>query len=109
MRYEVLSGDAIIGWSELECGDPPMGVAFGRFHPSNLYVPSRHSGPNCGLRVRPEGGDEFIEPSEYVFIEDRSTEFGLEGIEVSILGLGAATYERFFLDHVKRYEAQFRQ
>jgi hypothetical protein len=33
MRYEVFAGDVVIGWSELEKGDPPMGVALGVLHP----------------------------------------------------------------------------
>jgi hypothetical protein len=108
MRYEVLPGDTQIGWSELEFGDPPMGVAHGRFHPSDHYRSSSHAGSNTDLRARPEGSGEFFQPSGGVFIEDLSADFGPEGIEVSILGLDGATYRRFFPHHVKTYEEQFR-
>jgi hypothetical protein len=108
MRYEVLSREARIGWSELEFGDPPMGVAHGRFHPSDLYQSARHAGPNADLRARPEGSDEYFQPAGGVLIEDLSSEFGPEGIEVTVLGLDAATYQRFFPQLVKTHEDQFR-
>ena len=108
MRYEVLSGGSCIGWSELEFGDPPMGVAHGRFHPSDFYRSALHAGPEADLRARPEGSDEFFQPSAGVFIEDLSAEFGPEGIEVSVLGLDAQVYRRFFSHHVQSYENQFR-
>ena len=60
MRFEVLSGDTRIGWSELEFGDPPMGVAHGRFYPSDFYRSSRHAGLDGDLRARPEGSEEFF-------------------------------------------------
>jgi hypothetical protein len=108
MRFDVLLGDALIGWSALEFGDPPTGVAYGRFYPSDLYVPSVHAGPAIGLRVRPEGGDEFFEQAAGVHIEDLSDDFGPEGIEVSIIGMDSETYARFFPHHVADYEKQFR-
>ncbi len=38
MRFEVKLGSEIIGFSELERGDPPMGVASGRFVPTPAYA-----------------------------------------------------------------------
>ena len=70
MRFEVLSGNAIIGWSELRVGDPPLGVAYGRFVPSDLYVSSEHAGPAMGLRLRPEGGEGGFESVGGVHIEN---------------------------------------
>jgi hypothetical protein len=35
--FEVYSHSELIGWSELEHRDPPMGVAFGRFVPAPAY------------------------------------------------------------------------
>ena len=108
MRFEVLSGDAIIGWSELELGDPPMGVAYGRFHPSDLYVSSVHAGPATGLRMRPDGGEGVFESVGGVHIEDLSADFGPEEIEVTVLGLEAETYAHFFPHHMEWYEKQLR-
>jgi len=108
MRYEILSGGSCIGWSELEFGDPPMGVAQGRFYPTDLYQSAIHAGPDRDLRARPEGSDEFFQPSAGVFIEDLSAELGPDGIEVSVLGLDAEVYQQFFPQHVKAYENHFR-
>jgi hypothetical protein len=108
MRCEVFSGDALIGWSELEHGDPPMGVAYGRFIPSELYVPAVHAGSDVGLRARPEGEQAFF-PAKGVHIEDLCDDFGPEEIEVSVLGLESAAYLHYFPDHVRNYEQQFRQ
>jgi hypothetical protein len=58
--------------------------------------------------VRPEGDEQLLEPTGGVHIEDLSPDFGQEGIEVSVLGLGAEAYKRFFPHHVKSYEIQFR-
>lgn len=108
MRFEVLSGNTVIGWSHFELGDPPMGVVYGRFFPSESYVSSQHAGPYSGLRARPEGHEQVLEPSEGVCIEDRSADFGSEGIEVSILGLASEVYSRVFPHHLKTYEDQLR-
>jgi hypothetical protein len=108
MRCEVFFGDALIGWSELEHGDPPMGIAYGRFIPSVLYVPATHAGSEVALRARPEGEDQFF-PAEGVHIEDLRDDFGPEEIEVTVLGLGSVAYAHYFPDHVRNYEQQFRQ
>ena len=100
MRYEVFAGDTAIGWSELEMGDPPMGVAVGVLHPTSAY-PAALAGGN--LRVRPEGG-QFFDPVAGVHIEDYAADLGEEGIEVSVLGLDATTYQHWFPLHVKSYE-----
>lgn len=36
-RFEAFSNGQHIGWSDLELGDPPMGVAFGVFVPAPGY------------------------------------------------------------------------
>jgi hypothetical protein len=103
MKFEVVHGDAVIGWTELENGDPPMGVAFGRMYPTAVYSLVRDAVP---LRVRPEGGT-FFQPAGGVHLEDQSAELGPEAIEVSVLGLDSTTYERHFSAHVRAYEEQF--
>ena len=105
MKYEVVAGDVVIGWSELEAGDPPMGVASGRLHPTSAYV---GVSVDVTLRVRPEGAS-FFEPAAGVYIEDHSADLGPEGIEVSVLGLDAAVYELHFPQHVRAYERQFKK
>src|SRR5262245_2037090 len=35
--FDIFHGDVLIGRSELESGDPPMGVAFGQFVPADAF------------------------------------------------------------------------
>src|SRR5438552_13686436 len=37
MRFDVYSGEELIGWSELPVADPPMGVAQGELFPTPAY------------------------------------------------------------------------
>jgi hypothetical protein len=102
LRFEVVAGDTVIGHSALEHGDPPMGVTHGRLHVTPAYA-SRQAG--TPLRVRPIDG-EFFEPEGGVHTEDFSAE--LDEIEVSVLGIASAVYERYFPHHVKAYEDSFK-
>jgi hypothetical protein len=104
VRFEILAGDVVIGWSELESGDPPMGVALGRVHVAPAYGAAP---PATGLRVRPEG-EPFFEPSGGVSITDYRDELGDDAVEVSLLGLDAETYARWFPHHVSAYHEQFK-
>jgi hypothetical protein len=96
----------VIGWSELEKGDPPMGVAAGQMHPTAAYSSAQAKMSEIELRVRPEG-EAFFEPAGGVYLEDYSKDLGPQGIEVSVLGLDAEIYERYFPMHVRAYEEQF--
>jgi hypothetical protein len=108
MRYEIVAREGVIGWSELEFGDPPSGLAYGRFHPSDVYRSASHAGPDAELHARPEGTDEFFRASGGVFIQDLSADHGTEEIKVSVVGLDADTYEQYFSAHLEMYERQFR-
>lgn len=99
MRFEVLVDDVVVGWTELESGDPPMGVALGRLHPNDRYA-ELTSGSS--FRVRAPGG-ELLEPSAGVHVEDHAAELGADAIEISILGLDSAMYEKYFAAHVRAY------
>jgi hypothetical protein len=103
MKYEVLADEIVIGWSELEKGDPPMGVALGVFHPTEAYG---RLTSGAVLRVRPEDA-AFFEPVAGVHIEDFSGDLGPDGMEVSVLGIDADTYQRYFPMHLKAYDDQF--
>ena len=37
-RFSIYSGMMLVGYSSLESGDPPMGVAFGQFEPTAGYL-----------------------------------------------------------------------
>ena len=114
MRFVVKLGTEIIGFSELEGADPPMGVASGRFIPTPAYNSIQH---HCiehrdrwisisELRVEtPEG--LTIECSGGVQIIDFSPELGEKVIEVHINGIPYPLYGELFPQHVAVYRKQF--
>lgn len=113
-RFEVFAGSVLIGYSELETGDAPMGVATGRFLPLPSYKAVQPAVIACRdgsqahlfLGVHTSEGDEL--PAQGgVQITDCSTELGAEGMEVRVSGIGFPLYETLFPAHVAAYEAQF--
>jgi hypothetical protein len=113
-RFEVLSGSTVIGHSELEGGDPPMGVALGRFLPLPAYAsvqPAVLAAPegsqaHLALSVRMAGGP--VLPSVGgVQLLDYSADLGLEGMEVYVLGIAYPLYDQLFPSHVAAYHAKF--
>ncbi len=103
MRFDVLVDDIVVGWTELESGDPPMGVASGLLHPNDAYAAVR---PGATFRVRTPDGKLF-EPTAGVHVVDYSTDIESDGIEISVLGLDSAVYRTYFAAHVRAYEARF--
>src|SRR5262249_44968999 len=122
MTFEILHGLTRVGTSELETGDPPMGVAFGRFHPAAAYETIRSTvllaqgdlasvAPQTPeqsraqeelismLRVRAPDGT-LLAPCSHVYIHDFSSTLGAAEIEVAICGLDATVYERYFHRHL---------
>ena len=100
-QYKVYAGEALIGHSALESGDPPMGVASGKFFAVPAYASIQ---PQCianrdlpqthlGLTVARPNGD--LIPAEHgVAILDYSVELG--EIEVHAFGIGYPLYEELF-------------
>jgi len=113
-RFEIYSGSSLVGWSELESGDPPMGVAFGQFIPSPEYASIQPTvlasmngvAPQPSLSVRLADGTP-LQSTAGVHIADHSAEVGAEGIEVSILGLSHPQYESLFPEQVAAYQRHF--
>ena len=114
-RFEIYSRGTLVGWSELELGDPSMGVAFGRFLPGPAYssIQSAVAAADGGslpeslqLSIRENGGP-FLQASGGVHLVDYSAEVGAEGLEVSVLGVAHPSYELIFPEHVAAYERQF--
>jgi hypothetical protein len=112
--FEVFAGSILVGYSELEHGDPPMGVAEGKFMPSPAYgaiqpsvVAAREgSQAHLALTVRTADGREL--PAQSGFrIADYSAELGAEEIQVEVLGVGYPLYEELFPEHVARYRSRF--
>ena|SRR5215467_6859039 len=116
MRFEIRLGNEIVGFSELEAGDAPMGVAEGRFLPTPAYssiqrqcVEHRDYWVSIpGLIVSMPGG-EPIEFQGGVVIIDYSAELGETGIQVQINGIPYPLYGELFPQHVQAYEDQFKK
>jgi hypothetical protein len=114
MRFEVKLGNEIIGFSELEGGDAPMGVAGGRFSPTPGYTSIQ---PYCiahrdcwvsipQLTVSLVGGMP-IECSGGIQIIDFSPELGEAGIEIYLNGVPYPRYGELFPHHLEAYDKQF--
>jgi hypothetical protein len=119
-RFEIYSNGTLIGHSDLEHGDPPMGVAAGRFMPLPAYEQIRGAVPmdlaesvlpsqdHLNLAVREAGGKELVS-SGGVQITDYSEAVGPEGFQVEILGIGYPLYEELFPQHVAAYRDRWRK
>ena len=114
MRFEVKLESEVIGFSELENGDPPMGVASGRLMPTPAYASIQ---PYCiehrdhwinisGLTVETPGG-VLIECGGGVQIIDFSPELGERGIEIHLNGITSPAYTELFPHHAEAYRKQF--
>lgn len=114
MRFEVKLGSEIVGFTELEAGDPPMGVAGGRFLPTPAYssiqrhcIQHRDSWvPIPDLTVSMIGGGP-IECQSGVVILDYSPELG--EIHVEAIGIPHPLYGELFPQHVQAYKDQFKK
>src|SRR5688572_3573221 len=108
----VYSSGSLVGQSELERGDPPMGVAVGEFVPNEAYVSIK---PHCtsnhadqstlALSVRSESGAEI--PCIGVSILDYSSQSEGSYIELNVIGIDSSLYSSLFPHHVAAYEKQF--
>ena len=115
MRFKIRFKNEIVGYSDLETGDAPMGVAAGRFIPTRSYslIQSHclkhrdHWQSIPELTVETDGGTP-IECSGGIQIIDFSQELGEVGIEVHLNGVTNPPYGELFPHHVKAYQNQFR-
>ena len=108
--FEIFSAETLVGSSDLEHGDPPMGVAFGRFFPGEGYaaiqaecINNHADQSSLKLTVRTPAGQ--IIQCAGVGILDDSPDLGMDGIEVHVLGISDPPYKELF----PQYEAQYRQ
>jgi hypothetical protein len=114
MRFEVKFGSEIIGFSELEGGDPPMGVASGRFVPTPTYrsiqeycIEHRDSWESLPELTVCLAGGAPIECAGGVQIIDFSREIGEAGIEIHLNGVTNPPYNDLFPHHVETYNRRF--
>jgi hypothetical protein len=109
-QFHIYNGEIFLGWSELELGDPPMGVAFGKFvaFPGYETIQSKivslagKDQTSLNLSARIPGGATL--EAARVCIADYSAELGEDGLEVSVLGISNPPYETLFPHHVAAYE-----
>ena len=115
MRFEVKLGNEVVGFSELEGGDVPMGLAFGRFFSSAAYSSIQpycishrdHWVPIPELTVSLAGGVP-IQCSGSIQMIDLSPELGEAGIQIHLNGVTNPPYGELFPHHVETYKKQFR-
>lgn len=103
MKYKIINKDEIIGITELEISDPPMGFVFGALEPTQFYTLGINT-TNCKIFIS-ETDEEIA--CEFIAIEDYSEEWGGQCIEVTVLVESAEEYEKFFKHHLDAYEKQF--
>src|SRR5689334_8676465 len=103
-EFKIYSGTTLVGTSNLEHGDSPMGVAFGRFIPAAGYAAiqaeckSNHEDQsNLHLSVKTPAG-EIIQCAGVAILE------GGGDIEVNVLGISHPEYGELFPQHVEQYE-----
>lgn len=115
MSFAVFAGDSLVGYSELELGDAPMCVAFGKFIPADGYQLIRHECRTnhadqaaLALKVRIPAGDwlpcigvNVLDYSDHIHAGDEPY------VEVTVLGIPYPLYSELFPAHVAEYEKQF--
>lgn len=116
MPFNIYAKGKLIGWSALESGDPPMGVASGVFHPNEAYeeiaplfqlhfsvaaeggkelASLQQKLAELGLDVNSEDG-ESVQGVGGVHITDARAELPDEPLQVEVLGVDSEAYQRFF-------------
>ncbi|MCW0389496.1 hypothetical protein NG831_20035 [Xanthomonas sacchari] len=112
-QFGIYSKELLVGWSALELGDAPMGVAFGRFVPTPSYrliqaqVIAAQGPASEGLHLSARDANGTLLECIGVCISDHSAELGASGREVSVIGISDPQYAQLFPLHVAAYERQF--
>ena len=124
MSYRVTYKNILIGESDLEYGDPPMGVAFGQLRIAEnitscyefLISLSVDDGVDVFEDLKEDGfcsvGFDYLEVRSNTGTVITGQGYNIAGFgrdfEVSILGIDGTLYVQEFEEHVKRYDDQFR-
>jgi len=113
--FSVFYKDDLIGHSRLEYGDPPMGVAQGRFIPlesfnnfrkSHVAIEDKDQRRWQGFNIITENGEELECNLETSIIEYGNPKDPLD-IEVVCHAIMKPNYTKLFPHHVAAYEASF--
>lgn len=113
--FAIYAGNILVGYSALEQGDAPMGVAFGRFLPADPYREIRREcqmnhADQSGLALTVKTSDGSTVPCKGVAILDYSNQAivgKLVVVEANVLGIPYPLYGELFPGHVAAYERQF--
>jgi len=110
--FGIFYGDVLIGRSELESGDPPMGVAFGRFEPTDAFAPLR----NAMKPARDGAGKEqrdarYLEGvcGSHVEVSEYGEADNPIAWEATCYGIGRPPYEELFPHHLEAYRNQLKR
>jgi hypothetical protein len=110
MPYSVFAGDTLIGYSDLEVGDPPMGVASGKLRPTQSYATLRGecisalaSGKWDRLHLSVRSGDGNSLPAQLGIMILDAYEIDPAEVEVHVAGIPYPLYEQLFPKHVEVY------
>jgi len=110
-RFQITFNGLVIGHTDFEFGDPPMGVAFGRFdatanysHFQSAFATEPYSAYKELRAITPDG--ESIECAG-LSVEDFSGDFGEQEIQITALGISKPPYSKLFPQHVQLYDQQF--
>jgi hypothetical protein len=110
MPYSVFADNTLIGHSDLEVGDPPMGVASGKLRPTPSYSTVRDdcisalaSGKwdRLNLSVRSEDGKSLPAQGGVMILD--AYEIEPSEVEVHVAGIPYPLYEQLFPKHVEIY------
>ena len=109
--FDIISGGRVLGYSEPEQGDPPMGVAFGRFIPAegfSVFVQTVPTDATDGDRVRIWNNLEARSANGVVLqCAGVGVRYDLDGkfaCEVEVLGIDSPLYQEMFPHHVEAYD-----
>lgn len=99
MTFEIRKGSNLIGLTELEFGDPPMGFVYGQFKPTIFY---QRNDSMTELAIFKRDGSLHIH-TKFITIVDSSEQIDEKLTEVTILIESAEENERYFHHHLKKY------
>jgi hypothetical protein len=120
--FDIFYSDVLIGRSELEGGDPPMGVAFGQFKPTDAFFPLRklmrpardgtdteQRDTRCLVGVCARTADGITLVCSHVEVCEHGEIDDPHAWELVCLGIEQPPYDELFPLHVKAYEQKLRQ
>jgi hypothetical protein len=101
-RFEVYSGNTLVGWSDLESVDRSMATAFGILVTAEGYARIRDQAislrdtdqSELGLNVRLTSGMSVC--CDFTHVADYSKDIAVDGIEISVHGINDPSIEVLF-------------